>query len=258
MESTLNKVNAFLFDPDIRQMLSASKSSFNLREIMDEGKILLIKLDKGRMKGINADLLGSLLLAKIQAAAFARTDTPEDDRRKFYLYIDEFQNFATESFETVLAEAGKYRLLLTLANQNLAQLIPSLRASILSNCGLQAYFRISRIDADVLAKESFASIYSNPPGWEWYIQELQELQPRRCYVKNKTLGGVIDIYTADLKRPCDMAGMDEETFAEMVRGGDIGGAYLRRREDVEEEYRARRKILLADDEPESFNEKVSK
>src|SRR3989344_3247087 len=92
MESTLNKVDAFVFDPDIRQMLASPKSSFNLREIMDNGKILLVKLDKGRMKG-NADLLGSLLLAKIQAAAFSRTDILESERRDFYLYIDEVQNF---------------------------------------------------------------------------------------------------------------------------------------------------------------------
>lgn len=257
MESTLNKVSALIFDPDIRQMLSAPKSSFNIREIMDEGKILLIKLDKGQIKETTANLLGSLLLAKIQSAAFARTDTLEDDRRKFYLYIDEFQNFATESFETVLAEAAKYKLLLILANQNLAQLIPSLRAAILSNCGLQAYFRISRNDADMLAKESFASIYANPPGWEWYIQQLQELQPRQCYIKNKIIGGVAEIYTSDLKRPCDIAGADEETFAKVIKEANVGDAYLRPREKVEEEYRERREKLLSreDDEPESYREK---
>jgi len=93
MESTLNKVNAFLFDDNIRQMLSSPKSSFNLREIMDEGKILLVKLDKGRLKG-NADLLGSLMLAKIQAAAFSRTDTPELQRQKFY-FSNQFFNFSS-------------------------------------------------------------------------------------------------------------------------------------------------------------------
>src|SRR3989344_4758486 len=101
MESTLNKVGAFLFDPALRQMLVAPKSSFNIREIMDDGKILLVKLAKGQFKS-NADLLGSLLLAKIQAAAFSRTDTPESKRQNFYLYIDEFQNFATESFKDML------------------------------------------------------------------------------------------------------------------------------------------------------------
>src|SRR3989344_5738554 len=138
MESTLNKVDAFLFDDSLRQMLSSAKSSFNLREIMDTGKILIVKLDKGRFKS-NADLLGSLLLAKIQAAAFSRTDIPESKRRRFYLYIDEFQNFATEAFIGVLAEASKYKLSLILAHQNLAHLPAPLRAAILSNSGLQAY-----------------------------------------------------------------------------------------------------------------------
>ena len=207
MESTLNKVDAFLFDDNLRQMLSSPKSSFNLREVMDEGKILLVKLDKGRFKS-NADLLGSLLLAKIQAAAFSRTDLPESKRQRFYLYIDEFQNFATESFSTMLAEAGKYKLALILAHQNLAQLPPPLRATILSNCGLQAYFRISRDDANILAKESLASIYSTPPGWEEYIKILQELHPRVCFIKNKIDGVVISIQTIDQPPPHELAEMD--------------------------------------------------
>ena len=253
MESTLNKVDAFLFDPDIKQMLSSPKSSFNLREVMDEGKILLVKLDKGRLKG-NADLLGSLLLAKIQAAAFSRTDLPESKRQQFYLYIDEFQNFATESFSTMLAEAGKYKLALILAHQNLAQLPPPLRATILSNCGLQAYFRISRDDANILAKESLASIYSTPPGWEEYIKILQELHPRVCFIKNKIDGGVIAIQTIDQPPPHELAEMDEDKFAGEIAECEIGKNYLRERKTIEAEYTARRKKLLEVEEPETFAE----
>jgi type IV secretory pathway VirB4 component len=251
MESTLNKVDAFLFDPDIRQMLSSPKSSFNLREVMDEGKILLVKLDKGRLKG-NADLLGSLLLAKIQAAAFSRTDLPESKRRKFYLYIDEFQNFATESFSTMLAEAGKYKLALILAHQNLAQLPGPLRASILSNCGIQTYFRISRDDANILAKESLASIYSNPPGWEEYIKLLQELRPRICYVKNKIDGGVVEIQTMKQKKPHELAEMNEDEFIQEVAECEIGKKYLRDRKELESEYKVRREKLTEFEEPETF------
>ncbi|MDO8552877.1 MAG: type IV secretion system DNA-binding domain-containing protein, partial [bacterium] len=138
IESTLNKVNAFLSDDNVRQMFVSPKSTFNLRDVMDDKKILLVKLDRGHLKG-NADLLGALLLAKIQMAAFSRTDIPASKRVPFYLYIDEFQNFATESFTEILAEARKYKLSLILAHQNLAQLSAPLRASILSNCGLQAY-----------------------------------------------------------------------------------------------------------------------
>lgn len=255
MESTLNKVDAFLFDDNLRQMLSSPKSSFNLREVMDEGKILLVKLDKGRLKG-NADLLGSLLLAKIQAAAFSRTDLPESKRQRFYLYIDEFQNFATESFSVMLAEAGKYKLALILAHQNLAQLPPPLRAAILSNCGLQAYFRISRDDANLLAKESLASIYSTPPGWEEYIKVLQELHPRVCFVKNKIDGGVIAIQTIDQPPPYELAETDEDEFAEEIAECEIGKNYLRERKTLEAEYTARRKKLLEVEEPETFAEPV--
>jgi len=254
MESTLNKVNAFLFDDHLRQMLASPKSSFNLREIMDEGKILLVKLDKGRFKG-NADLLGSLLLAKIQAAAFSRTDLPESKRRKFYLYIDEFQNFATESFITMLTEASKYKLSLILAHQNLAQLLSPLRATILSNCGLQAYFRISRDDSNILAKESLASIYANPPGWETYIQLLQELRPRICYVKNKTDGGVVEIQTIDQPPPHELAEMGEEEFVKEIAAREIGRNYLCERKKIEDEYKARRDKLTRADESESFRER---
>lgn len=254
MESTLNKVNAFLFDDSIRQLLASPKSSFNLREAMDEGKLILVKLDKGRLKG-SADLLGSLLLAKIQAAAFSRTDTPELQRKKFYLYIDEFQNFATESFIGMLAEARKYRLALILAHQNLAQLPTILRASILSNCGLQAYFRISRDDSNILAKESLASIYSDPIGWEQYIQALQELPRRACVIKNKIDGGVIAVRTLDLLPPHEFAEMDEQEFVAEVALAEIGKSYLRERQVIEDEYKKRREILTKAEESESFREK---
>lgn len=253
-ESTLNKVNAFLFDDNIRQMLACPKSSFNLREIIDDGKILLVKLDKGRLKG-SADLLGSLLLAKIQAAAFSRTDTPELQRKKFYLYIDEFQNFATESFITMLGEARKYRLALILAHQNLAQLPTTLRASILSNCGLQAYFRISRDDSNILAKESLTSIYKEPIGWEQYIQALQELPRRACVIKNKIDGGVIAVQTLDLPSPHEVAEIDEKEFAEQVATSEIGKKYLREREVIERDNQTRRETFLSAKEPESFREK---
>src|SRR3989344_2735381 len=254
MESTLNKVNGFLLDDSIRQLLASPKSSFNLREVMDEGKILLVKLDKGRLKG-SADLLGSLLLAKIQAAAFSRTDTPELQRKKFYLYIDEFQNFATESFIGMLAEARKYRLALLLVHQNLAQLSTTLRASIFSNCRLQAYFQISRDDSNILAKESLASIYQEPIGWEQYIQALQELPRRACVIKNKIDGGVIAVRTLNLPSPHEVAEMDEKDFTEKVAASEIGKPYLRERKKIEEEYLALRDILTRSEESESFREK---
>jgi len=198
--------------------------------------------------------LGSLLLAKIQAAAFSRTDLPESKRQRFYLYIDEFQNFATESFISILAEARKYELSLLFAHQNLAQLPASLRASILSNCGLQAYFRISRDDSNILAKESLASIYTQPPGWEWYIQQLQELPYRNCVIKNKVEGGVVVVRTLDLPSPHELTQTEEKEFATEVAAVEIGKKYLRDRKKVEEEYTARYDELTKIDDPETFKE----
>jgi uncharacterized protein YggL (DUF469 family) len=203
-------------------------------------------------------LLGSLLLAKIQAAAFSRTDLPESKRKKFYLYIDEFQNFATESFVTILTEASKYKLALILAHQNLAQLLPSLRATILSNCGLQAYFRISRDDANILAKESLASIYGSPPGWEEYIQMLQELQHRTCFIKNKIGGGVIAIKTIDQPPPHELAGASEDEFSGEIAACQIGKNHLRERKIIEAECEERKTKLLETEEPETFAEPVKK
>lgn len=256
MESTLNKVSGFLFDPEVKQMFVSHKSSFDLRDIMDNRKILLVKLDSGRLKG-SADLLGSLLLEKIRAAAFTRTDTPESKRQPFYLYIDEFQNFATDSFIKMLSESAKYKLAVILAHQNLAQLPSALRASILSNCGVQAYFRISRDDSNILAKESLAPIYNNPPGWEGYIQLLQELLPRQCYIKNKTLGGVVEIKeTLDHPKPHEKAEVaDEEEFMEEVAACGIGSKYLRDRNQLEAEYQVRRTALTSNGTPDTFKEK---
>lgn len=254
MESTMNKVNAFLSDDAVRQMLSAQKSTFNFREIMDGRKILIAKLNRGRLKG-SADILGSLILAKIQMAAFSRTDVPQSERVPFYLYIDEFQNFATESFIQTLAEARKYGLSLTLAHQNLAQLPLPLRASVLSNCGLQAYFRISRDDANILAKESLASVYQETPGWEFYIRSLQELRGREFVVKHKIAGGVVALRAIDLPPPWELAKMEERKFAEALGAMNIGGAYLRKRDEIEKEYRQRRETLMSGEEPESFAEK---
>src|SRR5580693_9208024 len=108
----MNKVNAVFADDRIREMFSAPKSTFNLREAMDERKVVLIKLDKGRLKDA-ANLLGALLVAKIQMAAFSRSDVPQSLRTPFYLYIDEFQNFASDSFSVILSEARKYALFVT-------------------------------------------------------------------------------------------------------------------------------------------------
>lgn len=151
-EPVLNKTQAFVADPAIRSIISGRESTVNFRDIMDQGKFLLVNLSKGTLKE-NAMLLGALLVAKIQMAALSRADIPPEQRRPWYLYVDEFQNFATESFADILSEARKYGLSLVMAHQNLDQLNDILRASILGNVGTQIYFSVSKSDAMKLASE---------------------------------------------------------------------------------------------------------
>lgn len=245
IEPVMNKLNAFFADERIRQMFSSSKSSFNLRDIMDKRKILLIKLDKGKLKD-SADLLGSLFMAKIQMAAFSRSDIPQSKRTPFYLYIDEFQNYASDSFETILSEARKYGLSLIMAHQTLAQISTELRSLILGNTGLQVYFRVNRQDASLLAKEAFeysgfevkSSGMSGPRFWslgeEWekHTEELQKLPPRQCYVKHKIEGGLIRLYTVEIESGRDLAGMKEEEFALTMSNLSLGRYYLVERQSL--------------------------
>lgn len=150
----LNKVGAFTANPVIRNIIGQPKSTFNIREMMDEGKILIVNLSKGLIGEDNAAILGSLLVTKIQLAAMSRSDIPDiKDRRPFYLYVDEFQNFATDSFATILSEARKYGLNLTVANQYISQMTPTVRDAVFGNVGTLICFRVSGDDASLLSKE---------------------------------------------------------------------------------------------------------
>ncbi|MCL2038690.1 type IV secretion system DNA-binding domain-containing protein [Candidatus Saccharibacteria bacterium] len=143
----------------IRNILGQVKSGFSIRDIMDGKKILLVNLSKGLLGEQAAKLLGMVFVMKFQAAAMSRADTPEDEREPFCLYVDEFQNFATESFESILSEARKYRLNLILANQFMAQLTDKIREAILGNVGTIIAGRIGITDAEVLVKK-FAPTFS--------------------------------------------------------------------------------------------------
>ncbi|MDO8335293.1 MAG: type IV secretion system DNA-binding domain-containing protein [Candidatus Saccharibacteria bacterium] len=149
----LNKVGAFTANPIIRNIIGQPKSTFDIREIMDEGKILIVNLSKGLIGEDNAAILGSFLVTKIQLAAMSRSDIPNiEDRRPFYLYVDEFQNFATDSFATILSEARKYGLNLTVANQYVSQMDDTVRDAVFGNVGTMISFRVSADDAPILAK----------------------------------------------------------------------------------------------------------
>ncbi len=147
----LNKVEAFLTDPLLRTILTQPKSSFDLRKIMDEGKILLVNLAKGKIGEDSSNLLGALLLSKIEIAALSRAEIPEEHRKDFYLYLDEFQNFSTESFVNMLSELRKYGVNLILAHQYISQLDRSIRDAIVGNVGTVISFQIGPDDAGLMA-----------------------------------------------------------------------------------------------------------
>lgn len=245
IEPVMNKINALFSDDRIRQMFSSQKSSFDLREIMDNEKILLIKLDKGRLHDL-LDLLGSLIMARIQMAAFSRSDIPQDQRTPFYLYIDEFQNFATDTFSVILSEARKYGLSLIMAHQTLSQIPSELRSLVLGNTGIQVYFRLNRHDADILAKEGFEYsgyevktvnnlhpvFWSYREEWEYNIGELQNLSPRKCYVKHKIEGGMISLQTVDIEPGRNLLTMGEYEYQNFLQSLSFGKRYLVSRKEL--------------------------
>jgi len=150
-----NKVGAFLADPLLYRILTAPRSSFDLREVMDEGKLLLVNLAKGKIGEDTASLLGAMLVAAIGLAAFSRAELREEKRRDFWVYLDEFQSFTTLSLATMLSELRKYRVGMVLAHQYLAQLEEPIRDAILGNVGTVIAFRLGLADAEILAQEFF-------------------------------------------------------------------------------------------------------
>jgi CxxC-x17-CxxC domain-containing protein len=156
-----NKVGQFISAPLIRNIIGQTATAFNIREIMDKGKILIVNLSKGKIGEDASHLLGALIVTKLQLAAMGRVDIPEEERKDFYLYVDEFQNFATEAFANVLSEARKYHLCLTLAHQYITQMeemtdkgkSTKMRDAIFGNVGTIITFRIGAADAEFLEKE---------------------------------------------------------------------------------------------------------
>ncbi|KKW23032.1 MAG: hypothetical protein UY65_C0010G0004 [Parcubacteria group bacterium GW2011_GWA2_51_12] len=159
----ISKVGRFVENEMMRNIIGQPKSAFDFRQVMDEGKILLINLSKGKTGEVNSKLLGLIIVSKLQMAALSRADVPEEKRRDFYLYIDEFQNFVTDSLATILSEARKYRLSLTMAHQYIAQLAhdnnTKIRDAVFGNAGTISCFRIGVEDAEIMARE-FAPVFN--------------------------------------------------------------------------------------------------
>lgn len=156
-----NKVGQFLSSALIRNIVGQEKSAFSMRDIMDNQKIIIMNLSKGRIGEDNSALLGAMMITKIQLSAMERVDINEEDRKDFYLYVDEFQNFATESFANILSEARKYRLSLILAHQYIAQLEETVRDAVMGNVGTIITFRVGAADAEFLEKEFDPVFFAN-------------------------------------------------------------------------------------------------
>jgi len=176
----VSKFGAFLSNQMMRNMIGQTKSSFNLRDIMDNKKILLVNLSKGRTGELNSKLLGMIFVMKFQAAAMSRAAIPESERVDFSLYVDEFQNFSTDSFASILSEARKYRLNVIVANQFTTQLTEEIRDAVFGNIGTIVSFRVGTNDAEFLAKY-FSPVFD--------IHDLQRI-PNYNSVTRMLIGGV--------------------------------------------------------------------
>lgn len=169
-----NKFDVFLANEIMRPVIAQEKSSFNFRDIMDNKKILLVNLSKGRLGDINANLIGLILVGKILIAALSRADSFGQDLPPFYLYIDEFQNITTDSISTILSEARKYKLSLNIAHQFITQLEEGIKNSVFGNVGSMCAFRVGFEDAEVLEKQ-FAPVFSSA--------DLMNIDNRNAYLR---------------------------------------------------------------------------
>lgn len=169
-----NKVGQFASNPLIRNIVGQVESAVDLREIMDQEKIFIVNISKGRIGEENSRLLGAMIVTRIYLAAMGRINMPESERRDFYLYVDEFQNFATESFASILSEARKYHLNLTIAHQYIAQMEEEVQHAIFGNVGTMVLFRTGAEDAELFEKEFMP---------EFTAQDLVNLGFKNIYVK---------------------------------------------------------------------------
>lgn len=175
-----SKFGPFITNTTMRNIIGQPKSAFNIREVMDQGKVLLINLSKGKIGDTNAQLLGLIFVNKVNMAAMSRADIPRPERKRFYLYVDEFQNFVTDAFATILSEARKYELALIMAHQYIGQLVTpgeggtKMRDAVFGNVGTMMSFKIGAEDAEYMAKE-MAPVLSE--------QDVIGIPNFNCYVK---------------------------------------------------------------------------
>jgi CxxC-x17-CxxC domain-containing protein len=247
-----NKVGQFLSAALIRNVVGQSKSTVDIFDVMNSGKIFLVNVSKGRIGEDNSALLGAMLITKIQLAAMERVRIPEDERVDFYLYVDEFQNFATDSFAGILSEARKYRLNLIIAHQYIGQLVTGgsgttgtstkVRDAVFGNVGTMLVFRVGAADAEFLESEF------EP---EFVIQDIVNLPNHHIYLKLMVDGVTCRPFSATTLPPfkVPVAEMTPERIIQESRE-----RYGRRREDVEKEINSWSGIMPSNDGDESSEE----
>ena len=191
LDYIVSKFGRFVTNKMMRNMIGQSKSAFNFRQVMDEGKILLINLAKGKIGEENSSFLGLLLIPRILIAAMSRQDVPEEKRRDFYLYVDEFQNFATPDFAQILSEARKYHLNLTVANQFIGQIEDEVKNAIFGNVGTLMCFRVGVTDANYLQHE-FAPTFSE--------SDLVNVDRYNCFIKTIVDNAPVPSFSIDLTK----------------------------------------------------------
>ncbi len=229
----ISKVGRFVENEMVRNIIGQPRSGFDFREVMDKKKVLLINLSKGKVGEVNSNLLGLIAVTKLQMAALSRADIPEEERHDFYLYIDEFQNFVTDSIATILAEARKYRLNLIMAHQYIGQLVKekdtSIKDAVFGNAGSIVSFRIGVDDAEFMAKQ-FAPVFGefdliNIEKFNAYIRLLinnTAARPFNMHTYPPTKGNpaiaeaIIELSRLKYGRP------REEVFAEILERSKLG------------------------------------
>jgi hypothetical protein len=224
-----SKLTTFISNDMMRPIIAQQRSTINFREVMDESKLLLINLSKGKIGEINSHLLGMVIVGKLLMAALSRTDIPEEKRRDFYLYIDEFQNFTTDSISQILSEARKYRLCMTIAHQFIGQLSENVSKAVFGNVGSICSFRVGAEDAEFLQKQ-FSPVFD--------AEDLINIDNFNCITKlliNNEATGAFNMKTFPPRK--GDAGLRDD-YKELSRY-----EYGRSREDVEDEINKRYEAL---------------
>jgi hypothetical protein len=209
LDYLVSKFGRFITNKTMRNIIGQPSSSLDFRKIMDEQKILIVRLNKGALGEENAQFLGLVLVPRILMAALSRTDMPEAERKDFYLYVDEFQNFATPDFATILSEARKYRLSLIMANQFVSQIEQEIRDAIFGNVGTMMCYRVGADDAGVLARQ-FDGVFNE--------QDLQNIDKYNLFVKTLVNNEPVPPFTLDITKDMkELEGRRNTKVGEMIR-----------------------------------------